>query len=63
MTTGTLERIAEAIGEPASYFYNELPILSLEDYAAVRQTEKEVEMLRKQVKYLQGTINELINKY
>ena len=60
--TETLERIAAAIGEPVSYFYNEYPIISMEDYSRIRQMEKEVQMLKERVQNQDQIINKLLSK-
>uniref|UniRef100_UPI004056888C helix-turn-helix domain-containing protein n=1 Tax=Alistipes sp. TaxID=1872444 RepID=UPI004056888C len=46
ISTDTLERVAEAIDEPVSYFYNEFPILSLEEYTKIAQLRAENEYLK-----------------
>ena len=50
VTTAFLERVAEAIEEPVSYFYNELPIYTVEDYA-------KIQALRDKVAYQEGVIS------
>lgn len=62
LTTSTLEQIAEAIGESVSYFYNELPIFSIEDYTRVKNLEREVEYLNRLLVEKERTIEILINK-
>lgn len=46
VSSDTLERVAEAIDEPVSYFYNEYPILSVEEYARIAQLRTENEYLK-----------------
>lgn len=60
--SGTLERIAEALGEPVSYFYEELPIVSMEDYAEFVALKKENEMLRMIVQERQEHLRELLSQ-
>lgn len=62
LTTSTLEQIAEAIGESVSYFYNELPIFSIEDYTRVKNLEREVEYLNRLLVEKERTIEILTNK-
>lgn len=47
ISTDTLERIAAAIGESVSYFYNELPIIRIEDYAEVYNLRHEIDNLNR----------------
>lgn len=49
LSVETLELVASALGESVSYFYNELPILTIEDYAEVCALRTEVEYLKKLV--------------
>ena len=58
--SGTLERIAEALGEPISYFYEELPIVSMEDYAEYVALKKENEMLNRMLEEKTAHLNELL---
>lgn len=44
--SSVIERIAGAIGESVSYFYNELPILSMEEYDRVKKLENENGLMR-----------------
>ena len=44
--SGTLERVAKAMGEDVSYFYGKQPIYSLEDYAKVVSQQQEIAYLR-----------------
>lgn len=44
--SGTLERVAEAMGEDVSYFYGKRPTYSLEDYAKVASQQQEIGYLR-----------------
>ena len=46
ISTDTLERVADAIDEPVSYFYNEYPILSVEEYVRIAQLRTENEHLK-----------------
>lgn len=57
--SSTIERIAGAIGESVSYFYNELPILSMEDYDRVKKLEFENELMRE---FLQGVLSQNAEK-
>jgi len=58
--SGTLERIAEALGEPVAYFYEELPIVTMEDYAEYIALKKENEMLQKMVTEKENHLRELL---
>lgn len=58
--SGTLERIAEALGESVSYFYEELPIVSMEDYAEYVSLKKENEMLNRMLEEKTAHLNELL---
>lgn len=58
--SGTLERIAEALGEPVAYFYEELPIVTMEDYAEYIALKKENEMLQKMVAEKEDHLRELL---
>ena len=44
--SGTLERIAAAMGENVAYFYNEQPIFTLVEYVEYESCKKENTMLR-----------------
>ena len=44
--SSTIERIAAAIGESVSYFYNELPLYSIEDYDRIKRLEGENAVMR-----------------
>ena len=44
--SGQIERIAKAMGESVSYFYNELPLYSVEDYVRVKILESENALMR-----------------
>ena len=46
VSTDTLERVAAAIGVSISYFYNEYPIFSIEDYVEIKSLQKEIAYLR-----------------
>lgn len=58
--SGTLERVAQALGEPVSYFYEELPIVSMEDYAEYISLKKENEMLHRMVVDKTNQVQELL---
>jgi transcriptional regulator with XRE-family HTH domain len=58
--SGTLERIAKALGEPVSYLYEEVPIVSLEDYADYIALKKENEMLQSLVREKEQELRELL---
>lgn len=62
VSTTTLERVAEAMGESVSYFYNELPILSVEDYAEVVNKDKEIEYLRALVRNYEIVVAKVKNR-
>lgn len=62
VSTSTLELLAKAIGESVSYFYNELPIVSIEDYAEVKNLQKEIGYLRLLLNEKDARINELLAK-
>lgn len=44
--SGTLERIAVAMGEDVAYFYGKKPIYSLEEYVKVAAQQQEIAYLR-----------------
>ena len=44
--SGQIERIAKAMGESVSYFYNEQPLYSVEDYVRVKILESENALMR-----------------
>lgn len=58
--SGTLERIAKALGEPVSFFFEELPIVSLEDYADYIALKKENEMLQHLVRKKEEELRQLL---
>lgn len=58
--SGTLERIAKALGEPVSFFFEELPIVSLEDYADYIALKKENEMLLHLVRKKEEELRQLL---
>lgn len=58
--SSTLERIAEALGESISFFYEELPIISLQDYAEFISLKKENEMLRLMLDQKQEEMREIL---
>ena len=62
VSTSTLELLAEAIGESVSYFYNEYPIFSVDDYVEVKSLQKEVAYLRLLLNEKDARINELLAK-
>lgn len=54
-----IERIAGAIGESVSYFYNEFPVISMEDYDRVKKLEYENRLMRE---LLDGVIAKKVDK-
>lgn len=62
VSTTTLERVAEAMEVPVSYFYNELPILSLADYAEIVNKDREIEHLRALVRNYEIMIDKVNNR-
>ena len=60
--SGTLERIAQAMGENVSYFYEEHPVFSIEEYAEIYSLKKEVLMLRQLLNEQERTIEILLSK-
>lgn len=62
VSTSTLELLADAIGESVSYFYNELPIVSIEDYAYVKNQQKEITYLRLLLAEKDARIDDLLAK-
>lgn len=60
--TDLLEQIAQAIGEPVCYFYNEYPILSLDEYARVKEMESRIAYLEGLLAEKERTIQILIDK-
>ena len=60
--SGTLERIAQAMGENVSYFYEEHPVFSIEEYAEIYSLKKEVLMLRQLLNEKERTIELLLSK-
>ena len=62
VSTSTLELLAQAIGESVSYFYNELPIFSIEDYAEVKNLQKEIGYLRLLLNEKDARIDDLLAK-
>ncbi|MBQ5855624.1 MAG: helix-turn-helix domain-containing protein [Alistipes sp.] len=62
VSTDVVERIAEVIGESVSYFYNEYPILTIEDYNRVVTMEKEIVYLRQLLDEKERLIEVLIKK-
>lgn len=44
--SGTLERIAEAMGENVAFFYNNQPIFTLVEYVEYESTKRENELLK-----------------
>ena len=62
VSTDVVERIAEVIGESVSYFYNEYPILTIEDYNRVVTMEKEIAYLRQLLDEKERLIEVLIKK-
>lgn len=62
ISTDVLERIADVIGESVSFFYNEYPILSMEDCARVAKLEQEIVYLRQLLNEKERTIQILMTK-
>lgn len=62
VSTEVLERIADAIGESVSYFYNEQPVFTIEDYAKISKMEQEIMYLRLLVREKERLIETLLNK-
>lgn len=62
VSTSTLELLAEAIGESVSYFYNELPTFSVEEYVEIKSQQKEITYLRLLLAEKDARINELLAK-
>lgn len=62
ISTDVLERIADAIGESVSYFYNEQPIVTIEDYAKISKMEQEIMYLRLLLREKERIIELLTNK-
>lgn len=44
--SSTIERIAEAMGESVMYFYNEWPVLTVDEYDRIKKLEAENALLR-----------------
>ena len=59
--SGTLEKIAEALGEPISYFFDEKPNLSLEDYAEFVALKRENEILNQMLKEKEERLDKLLS--
>jgi transcriptional regulator with XRE-family HTH domain len=57
--TETLERIAAAMGESVSYFYNEQPIFTLMEYTEYESRKRENELLRQIIRDKEALIEEL----
>lgn len=57
--TETLERIAAAMGESVSYFYNEQPIFTLVEYTEYESRKQENELLRQIIRDKEALIEEL----
>lgn len=60
--SGTLERIASAMGEDVSYFYGKQPIYSLEDYAALAEQRREIACLHDLLNTKDSLIESLRNQ-
>ena len=60
--SGTLERIAKAMGENVSFFYEEQPIFSLEDYTTYHNLKRENELLKQLLQEKERTIELLMKK-
>ena len=59
VSTETLERIAAAMGESVSYFYNEQPIFTLVEYTEYESRKRENELLRQIIRDKEALIEEL----
>ena len=57
--TETLERIAAAMGESVSYFYNEQPIFTIMEYTEYESRKRENELLRQIIRDKEALIEEL----
>lgn len=57
--SGTLERIAKAMGENVAYFYNERPIFTMEEYADIRLARQEIKFLHELLESKDQTIASL----
>lgn len=57
--TETLERVAAAMGESVSYFYNEQPIFALAEYTEYESQKRENELLRQIIRDKEALISEL----
>lgn len=62
ISTEVLERIADAMGESVSYFYNEQPVFTIEDYAKISNMEQEIMYLRLLIREKDRIIDLLMNK-
>lgn len=60
--SGTLERIAQAMGENVSYFYEEHPVFSIEEYAAIYSLKKENALLKQLLNEKERTIELLLSQ-
>ncbi len=54
-----MERIAAAMGESVSYFYNEQPIFTLAEYTEYEFRKRENELLRRIIRDKEALISEL----
>lgn len=57
ISTSTLESIARAINMPVSYFYNEYPILRIEDYAEIELLKRDNQNLQQRLADKEQIIN------
>ena len=55
----TLERIAAAMGESVSYFYNEQPIFTTVEYVEYEAAKREIALLRQIIRDKEAMIEEL----
>ncbi|MEG1982746.1 MAG: hypothetical protein RR037_03330 [Alistipes sp.] len=60
--SGTLERIAVAMGENVAYFYCEQPIFKIVDYIEYEVTKRENELLKQTINDKDEVIKALKNK-
>lgn len=60
--SGTIERIAKAMGENVSYFYEEHPVFSVEEYAAIHSLKQENTLLRQLLNEKERIIELLMSK-
>lgn len=58
----TLERIADAMNESVSYFYNEQPIYTTVEYVEYEVAKREIKLLRQIIRDKEALIQELQKK-